>query len=163
MDKRLINRVREAYVPNIPALRKYRIPEGDFVTNWNALITDFSKYANKHGYIAKEDDIAESITSFIDEYDDHVVYNHIGDIEATDSSFLYQWCNYIPILREQNLSLYSFIEGLCMANIVKNTLFFTSHTRTEKKRFASISRHAYGICITRHGHSRKKRSLPIHH
>lgn len=132
MDKRLINRVREAYVPNIPALRKYRIPEGDFVTNWNVLITDFSNYAKKHGYIAKEDDIAESIVSFIDEYDDHVIYNHIGDIAATDSSFLYQWCNYIPILREQNLSLYCFIEGLCMANIVKNTLFFTNHTRTEK-------------------------------
>ena len=132
MDKKLIHKVREAYAANIPALKKYCIPEEDYQTSWNTLITDFAQYVQQFGSSNSKQEISEQISSFIDAYDDHVVFNHIGDIEIADSQFLYHWCNYILLLREKNLSLYNFVEGLCMANIVKHTLFFSHHSPVKK-------------------------------
>ena len=132
MENRLVNKVHENYIANKPALKKYYLSDDDFVGNWNALIKDFSKYAKKRGYETSENEMVNNITNFFDDYDDHVIFNHIGDIDTNDSRFLYLWCNYILSLRERNIVRYTFIENMCMANIVKATLFYTNQCATEK-------------------------------
>lgn len=126
MDKKLVNKVRENYVANISNLKKYCLSDEDFTKNWNSLITGFAKYCRKRGYISNEDEITKNITAFLDAYDDHVIFSHIGDIDTTDSKFKYHWCNYILMLREKDTEKYAFVEGLCMANIAKATLFYSN-------------------------------------
>lgn len=132
MDKKLINKVKENYVANIPALKKRSITDDDFVNSWNCLITGFSKYGKKRGYISNENEITKDILAFLEAYDDHVIFSHIGDIDTTDSRFMYHWINYILMLKENNVQQYAFVEGLCMANIAKATLFYSNKEATQK-------------------------------
>ena len=126
MDKKLVNKVKGNYVSNISVLRKHALLDEEFACSWKSLLRDFCEYGEKLGYIANEKELEKNITAFLDAYDDHVIFNHIGDIDTTDSQFLYHWCNYILALRANNVERYSFVEGLCMANIVKATLFYSN-------------------------------------
>lgn len=132
MDKKLISKVRENFVANIPNLKKHCISDEDFTKNWDALVSDFSRYGKKRNYVSSEEEIAKNITAFLDAYDDHVIFSHIGDIDTTDSKFKYHWCNYILMLKEQKPVQYAFVQGLCMANIAKATLFYSNQAPIQK-------------------------------
>ncbi len=126
MDKKLLSKAKGCYISHISELRKFILSDDDFASSWKALLKDFGEFGLQRGYSLSESEIEKSISSFLDEYDDHVIFNHIGDIDTADSQFLYHWCNYILSIRERNIELYSFVEGLCMANIVKGTLFYAN-------------------------------------
>lgn len=132
MDKKLISKVRENYVANISALKKCCITDEDFINSWNSLITGFSKYGKKRGYVSNENEITKNITAFLDAYDDYVIFSHIGDIDTTDSQFMYHWISYILMLKENDIKQFAFVEGLCMANIAKATLFYSNQESTQK-------------------------------
>ncbi|MBE6964850.1 MAG: hypothetical protein E7441_02305 [Ruminococcaceae bacterium] len=126
MDRKMVKRVKGSYVPDISEMRKLRLSDDGFLSKWKTLIADFGEYAKKHNYSLNEKEIEKNITAFLDDYDDHVIFNHIGDIDATNSQFVYHWCKYILDLRERDVERHAFVEGLCMANIAKATLFYSN-------------------------------------
>lgn len=66
----------------------------------------------------------------IDLYDDRVVYNTIGDIDLGNNQFVYSWCKYILEIKKTKKETYEFVLALCTANLLKNTLFYTSTQET---------------------------------
>ena len=135
MPKGAIKVARGNYVANKEELRKYYISDRNFDSSWRALLSDFIKYAKKRKYDCPRDKLEDYISSFIDAYDDRVIFNHIEDINFKDhkeNPFLYHWCNYILYISSCNNALYSFVVGLCMANIVKSTLFYTGKNGQNK-------------------------------
>lgn len=132
MSKDAVQKVHGNYVANKSVLKQHYLSDEDFERNWVGLLSDFSKYSTQHEYKINKVELEKNILSFIDAYDDHVIFNHIGDIDATESAFLYHWCNYILLLSSTNKLLYSFVVGLCTANIVKTTLFYSSDVPAKK-------------------------------
>ena len=127
MAKGLISKVREQYVVNKDALGKFVIKDSDFDSDWDAMLNAFLDYCNRSSETVEPKDITQNnIISFIEHYDDHVLYNNIADIDVKDNHFLYCWCNFIQNVKTANQSVYSFILGLCSANLLKNTLFYSS-------------------------------------
>lgn len=130
MVKGLISKVREQYVVNKGVLGKFVIKDSDFDSDWDAMLNAFLDYCNQSSEAAVEpkDIIQKNIISFIEHYDDHVLYNSIADIDVKDNQFLYSWCNFIQNAKTTNQSVYSFVLGLCSANLLKNTLFYSSNS-----------------------------------
>lgn len=130
MSKSIITKVREQYIANTSQLEQFVIPESDFNKLWESLISDFISYASTLSLSFTKDETEENAVKFIDAYDDHVIYNSIGDINVDNNQFVYAWCKYILNIKESNNEKYEFILALCTANLMKNTLFYTSNEQT---------------------------------
>jgi len=127
MGKGLISKVREQFIANKDALGKYVIIDSKFDLDWDKMLTAFFEYCkSSEEKVDSKETTQKDIISFIDHYDDHVLYNNIGDIEVKNNHFLYCWCNFIRSIKATDQSIYSFILGLCSANLLKNTLFYSS-------------------------------------
>ncbi|MDO5153230.1 MAG: hypothetical protein Q4D50_07695 [Eubacteriales bacterium] len=131
MAKDAVQKVHGNYVANKSVLKQHYILDEDFENNWSVLLDDFCKYATQQGYTISRENLENNISSFIDAYDDRVIFNHIEDIDTAENTFLYHWCNYIISLNSTNEGLYSFVVGLCTANLVKATLFYSSNGQAE--------------------------------
>ena len=105
MSKDAVQKVHGNYVANKSVLKQHYLSDEDFERNWVGLLSDFCKYATQHEYKINKVELEKNILSFIDAYDDHVIFNHIGDIDATESAFLYHWCNYILLLSSTRVYL----------------------------------------------------------
>ena len=125
MGKNIITKVREQYIANTSQLGQFTIPESDFNELWKSLISDFISFVSDLSISLTPDEAEENIVKFIDAYDDHVIYNSIGDINIENNQFVYAWCKYILNAKESNMKQYEFILALCTANLMKNTLFYT--------------------------------------
>ena len=133
MGKGLITIIREQYVANKEILKRYVISDSEFEVDWARMITSFISFCEPFENVDNsEERIQKQIIEFIDSYDDHVIYNNIGDIDIEDNGFLYRWCNFIQSIRITDPSMYSFILGLCSANLFKNTLFYSSENHQER-------------------------------
>ena len=130
MSKDIITKVREQYIANVSRLKQYVIPESDFDKLWKSLISDFISYSSTINLSFTKDEAEINIIKFIDAYDDHIIYNSIGDIDVESNQFVYAWCKYILDTKESNVEKYEFILALCTANLMKNTLFYTSDEQT---------------------------------
>ena len=127
MGKGLISKVREQYVANKEALKRYVINDGEFDKEWDTMIAAFFEYCKSIDEKTDSKEKTQShIIDFIDHYDDHVIYNNIEDIDVQNNAFLYCWCRFVQSIKENNQPIYSFILGLCSANLLKNTLFYSS-------------------------------------
>ena len=129
MGKGLISKVREQFIANKSLMERYVIHDSDFDTDWEKLLDSFIEYYKS--IEATEDSretIQKQILEFIEHYDDHVLFNNIADIDVNDNRFLYCWCHYIQFVKENDLTMYTFILGLCSANIFKSSLFYSSET-----------------------------------
>ena len=130
MSKKIIINVREKYIANMAELDRYVISENDFDILWGSLLTDFITYANALSISFDKETAEENIVKFIDLYDDRVVYNTIGDIDLGNNQFVYSWCKYILEIKKTKKETYEFVLALCTANLLKNTLFYTSTQET---------------------------------
>lgn len=130
MSKNIITKVRERYIANTSQLEQFVIPESDFNELWESLIFDFISYAFDLNLSFTKDVVEENIVKFIDAYDDHIIYNSIGDIDIDNNQFVYTWCKYILDVKVSKVEKYEFILALCTANLMKNTLFYTSEEQT---------------------------------
>ena len=96
MGKGLISKVREQFIANKDALGKYVITDSKFDLDWDKMLTAFFEYCkSSEEKVDSKETTQKDIISFIDHYDDHVLYNNIGDIEVKNNHFLYCWCNFI--------------------------------------------------------------------
>ena len=129
MSKNIITKVREQYVVNKSQLKQFVIPEDDFECLWESLITDFVDYATSLTISLDRNETADNIVKFIDVYDDHIIYNSIGDMDVENNQFIYAWCKYILHIKNSNAEKYEFVLALCTANLMKNTLFYTSNEK----------------------------------
>ena len=130
MSKRIITSVREKYIANAAELDKYVISDNDFDILWESLLADFITYSSALSVSFDRKNAEENIVKFIDLYDDRVVYNTIGDIDLGNNQFVYSWCKYILEIKKANSEKYEFVLALCTANLLKNTLFYTSNRET---------------------------------
>ena len=129
MGKGLISKVREQYVANKEALKRYVITDGEFDKEWDTMLAAFFEFCKSIDEKTDSKEITQNhIIDFIDHYDDHVLYNNIEDIDVHNNAFLYCWCRFIQSINSTNQSIYSFILGLCSANLLKNTLFYSSES-----------------------------------
>lgn len=129
MGKGLISKVREQYVANKEALKRYVITDGEFDKEWDTMLAAFFEFCKSIDEKTDSKEITQNhIIDFIDHYDDHVLYNNIEDIDVHNNAFLYCWCRFIQSIKSTNQSMYSFILGLCSANLLKNTLFYSSES-----------------------------------
>ncbi len=129
MGKGLISKVREQYVANKEALKRYVITDGEFDKEWDTMLAAFFEFCKSIDEKTDSKEITQNhIIDFIDHYDDHVLYNNIEDIDVHNNAFLYYWCRFIQSIKSTNQSIYSFILGLCSANLLKNTLFYSSES-----------------------------------
>ncbi len=129
MGKGLISKVREQYVANKEALKRYVITDSEFDKEWDTMLAAFFEFCKSIDEKTDSKEITQKhIIDFIDHYDDHVLYNNIGDIDVNDNTFLYCWCQFIQSVKSTDQSTYSFILGLCSANLLKNTLFYSSES-----------------------------------
>lgn len=129
VGKNVIVKNREKFTVDASAIKKYKIDLESFDADFDLLIKEFLSYANNRKYYPEEKGLEQNIYSFVDKYDDHVLYNNFGDINVGDSSFLYHWCNYILYLKDEKPYLYAFFVGVCSANLVKTALFYTGEIR----------------------------------
>jgi len=127
MSKNILTKVREQYIANTSQLEQFTIPESDFDALWESLISDFISYTSDLNLSFTKGEIEKDIVRFIDAYDDHVVYNSIDDIDVDNNQFIYAWCKYILDIKVSKVEQYEFILALCTANLMKNTLFYTSN------------------------------------
>ena len=132
MSKKIITNVREKYIANSAELDNYVISENDFDILWDSLLTDFITYSSALSISFDRKNAEENIIKFIDLYDDRVVYNTIGDIDLENNQFVYSWCKYILEIKKINSEKYEFVLALCTANLLKNTLFYTSEHETKQ-------------------------------
>lgn len=132
MSKNLITKIREKYTVISSSIDQYTIPQDDFDKSWHGLLDGFIYFCKKRNQLFEKAEIEKDILKFIDSYDDRVVYNNIDDINSGNNKFLYHWCNYIIALKESNPSKYEFVLALCSANLLKNTLFYTSQNTCKK-------------------------------
>lgn len=114
MSKNIITKVREQYIANTSQLEQFIIPESDFNELWKSLISDFISYASDLSLSFPKSEVEENIVKFIDAYDDHVIYNSIGDIDIENNQFVYAWCKYILNAKESDVEKYEFILALCI-------------------------------------------------
>lgn len=131
MVKNAVESVHGNFVPNKSVLKRYYISDEDFEKNWAALSKGFRDYASQHGYEIDLKSFESEVHHFLESYDDHVIFDHIGDINTTQSEFLYQWCNYLLFIASTNNELYSFVIGLCTGNLVKTALFYSGKEHTK--------------------------------
>lgn len=125
----LIKKIREQYIPNAEQLKLLVIRDDEFDNEWEQMISEFMDFcaSTDEQHVSKET-VQNNIIEFIDHYDDHILYNNIDDIDIKANSFVYLWCKFIQFIKESNQTIYSFILGLCSANLLKNTLFYTSES-----------------------------------
>lgn len=123
----LIIKTREQFVANNDKIQKYVISETDFDASWEFLIKSFLKFCKSNGEIEEsKETVQKNILEFIEHYDDHVLFNNIEDIDLEDNRFLICWCHFIQFIKGSDPTTYSFVLGLCSANIFKNTLFYSA-------------------------------------
>ena len=133
MGKGLIQKVREQFIANKERIEQFVIPSDGFEADWNAMLDLFVKYCVSIGGVPESrKKIADGVVEFINHYDDHVLYNNIGDIEIEDDHFLYCWCKFIQYAKDASPEIYAFVLGLCSANLFKNTLFYSSNNGNKK-------------------------------
>ena len=129
MGKGLISKVREQYVANKEALQRYVITDEEFDKEWDTMLAAFFEFCKSIDEKTDSKEITQNhIIDFINHYDDHVLYNNIEDIDVHNNAFLYCWCQFIQSIKSTDQSIYSFILGLCSANLLKNTLFYSSES-----------------------------------
>ena len=129
VTKRVIVKNKEKFIVDVAAIQRYKIDLESFDYDFELLIKEFLNFANERKYYPECEGVKKNVYSFIDNYDDHVLYNNIGDIELGDNAFLYHWCNFILYLKNKIPHLYEFFVGICSASLIKNALFYSGEFR----------------------------------
>lgn len=124
ISKHIIVKEREKFIVNKEVIGKYILQMESFSYDFNFLLDDFEKYANAQRFFPAHETIEETVLKFLENYDDHVLYNNIGDI-TMDNAFIYHWSNYILQLQKTNEHLFDFVQGLCFASLIKTALFYS--------------------------------------